>query len=61
MTDPDLATILPDALARETLAMPNTEAWAVMGVRLATARVRRMGQVRDEAWAIRTELQATQE
>ena len=57
MTDPDLATILPDALARETLAMPNTEAWAAMDARLAAAGVRCAGQAREAAWAIRRQLQ----
>ena len=56
LADPDLATILPDALATETLALQNAEAWRVMGVRLATAGIRRMSEVRDKAWAIRREL-----
>ena len=56
MTETDLSRVLPEELARQTIKMTNTEAWAVMGVRLATAGVRRMSQVRDEAWAIRREL-----
>ena len=59
MSEADLSQTLPDALARETLMMPNSEAWTVMGVRLATAGVRRVGSVRDEAWVIRRHLQAT--
>ena len=46
-------------MPRETLTMPNSEAWTAMGVRLAIAGVRRVCQVRDEAWAIRRELHAT--
>ena len=61
MTEADLSRVLPEELARQTLALPNAEAWRVMGARLATAGTRRAGQVREAAWAIRRELQAARE
>jgi hypothetical protein len=58
--DADLATIVPDALARETLALPNSVAWATMQTRLAKLKIRHVGPVRDQAWRIRRQLQAAQ-
>jgi hypothetical protein len=55
--DADLATIVPDALARETLALPNSVAWATMQTRLAKLKIRHVGQVRDQAWRIRQQMQ----
>jgi hypothetical protein len=49
-------TIDPDTLAQETLALPNEAAWAAMGARLAIRSIKRPGEIRDAAWAIRRRL-----